>query len=131
MRHLKRIAVIALLHVVLLTVLMPLCARNDAPARAVYRQYCADCHGADLQGGMAQSLVNGVWQFGQDRNYIHSNIKFGLPHLGMPGYEETLTDAQIRQLVDFLLAEQDQAKVTRPPIPAEPWSLEDTAPKLH
>ncbi len=126
MRKLKRLCVMGILPVVLLWVLLPLRAVDDSPGGQLYRQHCATCHGADLQGGMAQSLVNGVWQFGQGRNYIHSNIKFGLPHLGMPGYDETLTDQQIRQLVDFILDAQGQAQVSRPPIPKETYSLDYT-----
>ena len=113
MRHWKKIVAVGVLHVVILAVLWPLRALNDSPARRLYQEYCATCHGANLQGGMAQSLVNGVWQFGEGRNYIHSNIKFGLTHLGMPGYEGVLSDAQINQLTTFLLEAERSAEVTR------------------
>lgn len=126
MRHWKKIVAVGVLHVVILAVLWPLRALNDSPARRLYQEYCATCHGANLQGGMAQSLVNGVWQFGEGRNYIHSNIKFGLTHLGMPGYEGVLSDAQINQLTTFLLEAERSAEVTRPPIPKETYSLDYT-----
>lgn len=124
MRNVKRIAVIALLHVVIFAVLLPLRARQSSPGEMLYREHCATCHGADLQGGMAQSLVNGVWQFGEGRGSIHSNIKFGLTHMGMPGYEGVLSDAQINQLTTYLLDAERSAEVTRPPVPTESYSLD-------
>lgn len=83
----------------------------------LYQQYCSSCHGMKLQGGNAQSLVNGIWQFGQGRAYITRNIKYGIQHLGMPGYEETLSDEQIDQVVDFLLETEKTYGAAKPPIP--------------
>ncbi|HDR51430.1 MAG TPA: cytochrome c [Mariniphaga anaerophila] len=66
---------------------------------ALYQQHCAQCHGADLLGGNASSLINGVWQFGAGDSYVMRNIKHGIPHLGMPSYERSMTDAEIRAVV--------------------------------
>lgn len=82
-----------------------------------YQQYCSSCHGMRLQGGNAQSLVDGVWQFGEGRGWISRTIKFGIQHLGMPGYEKTLSDEQIGQIVDFLLAAEKAASPAKPQIP--------------
>ena len=68
----------------------------------LYRQHCAQCHGAGLAGGNAQSLIDGVWQYGANRNYIRRNIKFGIPHVGMPAYDETLTDKEINTIIDYM-----------------------------
>ncbi|MBT6006721.1 MAG: cytochrome c, partial [Prolixibacteraceae bacterium] len=38
-------------------------AQNGA---ALYQQNCAQCHGADLKGGNATSLIDGIWQFGAE-----------------------------------------------------------------
>ena len=69
---------------------------------ALYQQHCAQCHGADLNGGNATSLVDGIWQFGAENGYVMRNIKFGIPHLGMPSYEKTLTDDEINTLVRYI-----------------------------
>ena len=37
---------------------------QDQRAKEIYDQYCSNCHGKDLRGGNAQSLLDGVWQFG-------------------------------------------------------------------
>jgi len=84
-----------------------------------YVEYCANCHGSDLRGGNAQSLLDGIWQFGDAESYIFRNIKFGIPHLGMPSYEASLSDGEIDELVDFLLSEEARMGVTKPPIPEE------------
>jgi len=82
-----------------------------------YQEYCANCHGDKFQGGNAQSLVDGVWQFGGKRSYMFRNIKFGIPHLGMPSYAASLSDDEINSLATFLLEEEKKAGAERPPIP--------------
>lgn len=101
-------------------------AEPDRSPRDVYMEYCATCHGGQLQGGMAQSLVDGVWQFGNERGYIFRNIKFGIPNLGMPGYEKTLSDRQINDLVRFLLDAESAAAPPKPTIPKEVQTLDYT-----
>ena len=95
-------------------------AADDTPeGEKIYNQFCSNCHGMELQGGNAQSLVDGIWQFGDGRGYITRNIKNGIQHLGMPGYEDTLTDRQIRQVVDFLLDAEKSADPPEREIPSE------------
>ncbi len=89
----------------------------DGPA--LYQQFCAQCHGADLQGGNAQSLVDGVWNFGAGKGYVSRNIKHGITHLGMPAYEETLKDDQLKALVDYILGVEETAGVEKPAPPTE------------
>ena len=86
-------------------------------ALAIYQEYCANCHGDKFQGGNAQSLIDGQWQFGAGQSYMFRNIKFGIQHLGMPSYEATLSDDDIDALVVFLLEEEQRAGVVKPPIP--------------
>ena len=95
-----------------------LAAGGVSVGRDLYMEKCASCHGERLQGGNAQSLVDGVWQFGSDRGYIVRNIKYGIPHLGMPSYEKTLTDQQINQIVGFLRDSERQAGA-KPPAPPQ------------
>jgi glucose/arabinose dehydrogenase len=83
----------------------------------LYQKHCSHCHGIRFQGGNAQSLVDGVWQFGNSSGHISKNIKFGITHLGMPGYEKTLTDKQIKDLVGYLKEAEKEAGAIKPPIP--------------
>lgn len=86
-------------------------------AASLYQQNCAQCHGTDLDGGNATSLIDGIWQFGENDNYIRRNIKFGIPHLGMPSYEETLSDEEIQSLVQYIREAEENAGAEKPSTP--------------
>lgn len=90
----------------------------DNKALLHYKEYCSNCHGIEFQGGNAQSLVDGIWQFGGGRSYMFRNIKFGIQHLGMPSYAASLSDDEIHSLVTFLFEEEKKAGAVRPPLPA-------------
>jgi len=113
----SRWAVLSCVVVVLCLVLNAWVQEGVPYGRALYMDKCASCHGAKLQGGNAQSLVDAVWQFGAGRGYVFRNIKHGIPHLGMPSYEATLTDRQINLIIDFLHDAEREAGVTPPPPP--------------
>jgi glucose/arabinose dehydrogenase len=99
---------------------------QDQRAREIYDQYCSNCHGMDLRGGNAQSLLDGVWQYGDGRGYVSRNIKYGIPHLGMPSYENSLSDEEIDLLVSWLYDEQNRAGVEKPDPPAQLESIDYT-----
>lgn len=85
--------------------------------QAIYQKHCASCHGKDLTGGNAQSMVDGVWQYGAGRGSITRNIKFGISAFGMPDYREALSDKEIKQVVDYILKEEEQADPQPKPLP--------------
>ena len=102
---------------------------QQAPARpdgrALYMRHCAQCHGADLEGGNAGSLVDGIWNHGAGPGYVRMSIKNGITHLGMPAYELTLSDPEINAVLGFLL-EQEKVYDPKPrEIPGEIQSQED------
>lgn len=101
----------------LLVVFSAECITAQPKAEGLYQQYCAQCHGADLNGGNATSLLDGVWQFGAEDSYIVRNIKHGIPHLGMPSYEKSLSDEEIRSLVGYIRSVEQEEGVQRPPVP--------------
>ena len=84
---------------------------------ALYQQNCAQCHGTDLDGGNATSLIDGVWQYGEKNSHIRRNIKFGIPHLGMPSYEEALSDDEIRSILQYILETEEDAGAIEPEAP--------------
>ncbi|MCO6045661.1 PQQ-dependent sugar dehydrogenase [Aeoliella sp. ICT_H6.2] len=83
----------------------------------IYMQRCAQCHGKDLTGGNAQSMVDGVWQFGRGDGDLMRNIKFGISSVGMPEYKDVMSDRQIRAVIAFMKEAQNRAGVERPPLP--------------
>ena len=85
----------------------------------LYQDNCAQCHGADLAGGNAKSLVDGVWEFGSGDSYIFRNIKFGISHLGMPSYGDALKDNEIRSILSYIRSSEQNAGADRPAIVKE------------
>ncbi len=86
------------------------CAQPNG--EALFQQNCVSCHGADLAGGNGGSLVDGVWKYGGEDGYIFRNIKFGIPHLGMPSYEKTLKDEEITAIVKYIrVSEKNPAAI--------------------
>lgn len=85
---------------------------------ALFRNYCAPCHGQELQGGNAQSLVDAVWQFGSKKSHIFRNIKYGIADFAMPAFDAALSDRQINDLIEFIF-EQERAGGASKPEPPE------------
>jgi aldose sugar dehydrogenase len=86
---------------------------------ALYTQHCAQCHGSELSGGNATSLIDGIWQFGAENSYVTRNIKYGIQHLGMPSYEKSLTDAEINSIVQYIRESEKNVGAVKPPTPTE------------
>ena len=107
MKHLILICILSLLH-------HPAFAQDG---KALYATYCAQCHGPDLRGGNAPSMVDGIWKYGDGRGYRIRNIKNGLTELGMPGYEKQLTNRQIAMIVDFIEQQEKEVGQPKPPPP--------------
>lgn len=95
-------------------------AQDDAPdGKAIYEAQCARCHGQNLEGGNAPSLVDGVWLYGTGKSQRIRNIRFGILQQGMPAYEGVLTRKQIDAVADYI-GEMEAAKGNeRPPIPEQ------------
>lgn len=83
-----------------------------------FATHCASCHGSDLKGDIAQSLLDGSWQFGSRKNDIARSIKFGHPHHGMPSWGAVLPDEEIDTLASFLLAEEKRQGISKAELPA-------------
>lgn len=92
-----------------------LLARPDR-ANDLYLENCASCHGTNADGGMGGSLSDGLWKHGSDAEIARS-ISEGLPDLGMPAFEQTLSPEQIRSLVVFLREKEKTAKTQASPPP--------------
>lgn len=110
--------------VLLLIPLTSLFSADTEKGQKVYQEYCATCHGSDLKGGMAQSLVDGVWQFGSKNSHVFRNVKYGIPDRGMPGYEETLADDDINAVISFLQTEEKMAGIEKPVAPQDLETLD-------
>ncbi|WP_321347543.1 PQQ-dependent sugar dehydrogenase [uncultured Draconibacterium sp.] len=97
---------------------------NAQDGAQLYGQNCASCHGANLGGGNAASLVDGIWQFGAEDGYVFRNIKFGIAHLGMPSYAETLSDGDINAILSYIRESENKVGAKKPPIAKEIETLD-------
>lgn len=66
---------------------------------AFFNQNCANCHGRNLEGGQAPSLLGENWKHGSDDASIARSISEGVVTNGMPPWKGVLTDAEIRAMV--------------------------------
>lgn len=77
-------------------------AASPPPPRdaiTLYAQFCAGCHGTDLQGNRAGSLLDKKWVNASDDAGLRRVIRNGVRRSGMPGFSKTFTESEIRALV--------------------------------
>lgn len=86
------------------------CFAAPPSGEQVYRQYCAGCHGAQLQGGLGTNLVDDVWLHGDSEQAIINTIKNGVVDNGMPAFSSGLTPAQISLVTQFIRSQNEQVK---------------------
>ena len=103
-----------------------LAASSSLQARdivAFFTNNCALCHGINLQGGTAPSLLTNSWKHGSDDESIARTIRDGDALKGMPAWKEALTDADIRAMVVLLREKiakaQSETNVVAKPIDGE------------
>ena len=82
----------------------------------VYDQYCVACHGRNLEGGAAGSLVDGVWNFGGEDAQIAETIREGRRGTAMASFKPVLTEDQIWRLVILIRQEEAEAREHPPTI---------------
>jgi putative membrane-bound dehydrogenase-like protein len=89
------------------------------PRAALYAQFCAGCHGPNLQGGSATSLVDDEWKNGSDDASIARVILEGVAGTAMAPMKHLLDDQQVRQLV-YHIREQAALAKGRPQVKVDP-----------
>lgn len=77
-------------------------AKTGRDAGALYGQLCANCHGAQLEGGKAPSLRPDQLKHGRDDESLLRGIRDGYPANGMPAFAKAMNAAEMRGLVAFL-----------------------------
>ena len=77
-------------------------------AGAIYSDLCANCHGANLEGGKGSSLRGNAclrgnaWKHGSDDAGVARSIREGYPTTGMPAFNATVNEAETQALIVFL-----------------------------
>jgi aldose sugar dehydrogenase len=99
--------------------LLSLAATSALPAQITragnisqtYAQLCANCHGVNLQGGQAPSMLDDEWVHGGDDESLARSIRNGFPDKGMPAWGAAIPEKEIRAMVIFL--HEQRAKFKR------------------
>lgn len=105
-------------------------ASAGRPAPALYAQLCANCHGEDLRGAKAGSLLDKRWKHGGDDESLLRVIRDGVKTSGMPAFGAALDEAELRAMIVFI---RETALRTGEPTPlhAAPLPAEPQAGELH
>ena len=83
-------------------------------------QYCVGCHGPNLVGGTAPSLLDNIWVHGSDNASILQGIRDGYPLTGMVGFGSVLSEAEQTALVAYIRAQGRKfgsGQISAPPPP--------------
>jgi glucose/arabinose dehydrogenase len=67
-----------------------------------YAELCAGCHGKELEGGSAPTMLKDVWLHGGDDESIARSIRTGFPDRGMPPWGAAIPEKEIRAMVVFI-----------------------------
>ena len=81
---------------------------NMVNAKGYYGNYCASCHGDHVE----EFVNRDKWVYGSSRNEMFDVVRNGAEVDGMPAYSEVISDKQVYELVDYILAaiEDEKAK---------------------
>jgi cytochrome c oxidase cbb3-type subunit 3 len=66
---------------------------------ALFRKYCAACHGLSGNGGRGPDLVSGRWTHGSADADLARVIAHGVPGSDMPAFGERLNESDIAKLI--------------------------------
>lgn len=82
-------------------------------------QLCAPCHGTQLQGGDGPNLIDDETIHGNERSDLARSIVEGNITAGMPPFGGALTEQEVNDIIDFILAQAERADALAQ-APAEP-----------
>lgn len=80
---------------------------NAEDVRDNYLNYCAGCHGENLE-----KFDKSDWMYGDNDEAAFNSIKYGREDIGMPGFEAAFTDKEIKQLASYVRSAVPKDAVT-------------------
>ena len=98
-----------------LMIALLLCATHtsgaaDREVSRLFKDNCAGCHGDQMQGGQAKTLLDGVWKHGGDDASLENVIRNGVEANGMPPWKGMLNEGEIHSLVVYIREKVTEAK---------------------
>lgn len=85
---------------VLLFVTVTVVAEDPFRPAEFYATYCAACHGVDMKGANAGSLIDDTFLYGRTEQKHRGNILYGIKGTDMIGWKHLLSNGEARELVD-------------------------------
>jgi glucose/arabinose dehydrogenase len=102
---------------------------GEGAAAKLSAKMCANCHGEDLRGGRASSLIDETWVFGGGDAELFESIRKGRPGTLMIPFQAVLDEQQIRSLVVLIRELAEKARLEAATAPAEPLDAVRTSEK--
>jgi aldose sugar dehydrogenase len=128
--------VIALRAIVLLAILAaaaidaaaaaPPAATDTSSASPIYDAYCAECHGAKLEGANGPALRDVRWTQTDAAAALAAFIRAGVPQRGMPAWQGVIAETDIAALAGFIVAQSSQSALSAQPAAAASEQLSGT-----
>ena len=84
---------------------------GEGAAAKLAKDVCSACHGDNLAGGRASSLIDDKWIYGGSDADIAASIRDGRPGTLMQGFKGALSEQEIRSLVVLIREYAERAKV--------------------
>jgi glucose/arabinose dehydrogenase len=129
--HSSCLAVLALVGVFLPSMLSAQAARvRTGKVVDLYKENCASCHGDQMQGASAPSMLDDIWLSGGDDDSLARSIRNGFPDRGMPAWGALIPEKEIRAMVIYMRemrARHDSGQLTF----AEPKDSVTASSALH
>ncbi|AOS43849.1 Soluble aldose sugar dehydrogenase YliI precursor [Lacunisphaera limnophila] len=86
-----------------LTATLPAQPALNKDVAKIYAEICANCHGAQLEGGSAPSMLDDQWSSGNgDDASIARIIYDGSLEKGMPAFHSLMSEGDVRAMVIFI-----------------------------
>lgn len=79
----------------------------------IYKNYCAGCHGPNLEGSVSSALIKTTWKHGGDRASIIRTISNGIPNTEMAKWSGTLSVKEIEAVTDFIIKAQTSPQIAK------------------
>lgn len=108
--HPRSYSLIFLATVALLSAQAPAERRDVAK---IYAEICSNCHGKEMEGGQAPSMLDDHWVYGGDDETIARTIRDGVLDKGMPAFHTLMNDGDIRAMVIYIREQRAQYKRKR------------------
>lgn len=72
----------------------------------VYQEWCVTCHGKNGEGSVGPNLTDAYWIHGNTKEDLMRVTREGVPDKGMIPYKNLLQEAEIENVVEYILTLQ-------------------------